>query len=328
MPFALTVGGTGTLALATPTASSGPNHVDLAANWSLGTLPGVGDDVLIDGGADLLWGFENLVAAAHTSFRVKGSFTNGGPGGCTGLLGLDYWNPSGYVEYRGRSWPMATGVPVTIGEGDGAGPSRCNITSGAVLAATVLKTGPRVAASVPVVNVSGCTSGVLTVAAADAAIAADNDALAAAVTTVTTGAGSNLVVGRGATVTTLNQDGGTVLNLGAVGTVVGIGGTFSHFGTISTAVTGKPGPWKFNWLCGGTIPTATFKGQGPGQDAPVLECANDPRAKTITNGTITGGAVLHDPLGLVAMSNPLNFDRASLAVSDLGAQFTLTRTIT
>lgn len=326
MPFTETVGGTGTITLANVTPSSGPNHVDKTANWSLGTLPGATDDVLIDGGPDLLWGFNNLSAAAYNSFRVKGTFDGG-------KIGLPRWNTgngggTGYLEYRGREWPMNTAVPVTVGEGDGNGPQRLNITSGAVLNATILKTSQRDQTdNVPVVNISGCTSGTLVIAGTtDVGLAADDDTLSGTVTTATVGGDATLTVGKGGTATTVNQDGGEVLNRGTVGTLNAVDGTFTHQGVISTAVNADPGPFLFDWQAGGTIPTATFKGQGPGQNAPQLECANDPRAKTLTNGTFTGGAVFHDPNKSVTMSNPISTDRATVLASDFGARYTMTRT--
>ena len=53
-PFTISESGTGTYTLATPTASAGPESVDLGGNWSAGTTPAVGEDILIDAGPDLL----------------------------------------------------------------------------------------------------------------------------------------------------------------------------------------------------------------------------------------------------------------------------------
>ena len=67
-----------------------------------------------------------------------------------------------------------------------------------------------------------------------------------------------------------------------------------------------------------------MRGQdGAGSRNPRVDCSRDPRAKTITNGTFTGGGYLVDPDSTVTMSNAQTWDRASLAASDLGARFNL-----
>jgi hypothetical protein len=301
------------------TASTGTNDVSSIANWSTVALPAIGDDALLDSPVDLLYGLSSLsVPVALASLRIKATATN---------IGLPRVNAAGYVEDRTRTFPVATTVPVTIGEGDGTGPTLVNLSCGAALGLTVVKTGTRSGnSSAPVVNVSGCSSGTLTLVSGDVGLAADDDTLAAAVTTATIGGGT-LTIGKGATVTTLNQKGGTVVNYGTVGTVNGFEGTFVNYGTISTAVNADPaGKFLFDWRSGGTIPTVTFRGQGPGQSAPILECSNDPRAKTITNHTFTGGAALNDPDGTTVWSNAGTWDEASLTASDIGARFTLLRT--
>ncbi|MDB5308145.1 MAG: hypothetical protein JWO38_2347 [Gemmataceae bacterium] len=352
VPFILTTSasGTGTLTSNTAVASSGPNHVDAAANWSLGAVPGPGDDVLIDGGPDLLYGFANLAPTAgspiglllsltyaagppaYNSLRVKASFT--------GSIGLPVWNTgnsggfstgtTGYYEYRARAFVVPTGCPVTVGEGDGSGPTRVNLSCGSVLSLVVLKTGTRRATggitggSAPVMNVSGCSSGTLSAAGGDIGLAADDDTLTTTLTTVSLSGSAAVAVGKGATVTTLNQDAGTVTALGAVGTLVIDGGTYVQAGGSLTTVTANGGT--VDYRVGGTITTATFQGQGVTQNVPTLQCGNDPRGKTITNGSFIGGAVLADPYKTCAFSNPLTFDAASLAASNLGPRMTLTRT--
>jgi hypothetical protein len=317
-PFTISESGTGTYTLATPTASSGPNHVDLAANWSLGATPGAGDDVLIDGGPDLLYGWENVASAVYGSVRILASFA--------GRVGLPYRDEDGdYVQYRGRAFLIGTGVAVTIGEGEGSGPTLVNLTIATAANVTVVKTGTRASADVPAVNVAGCGSGTLVVIAGDVGIAADDDTLSATVTTLTTNDDAAVVVGRGATATTANVYGGVVLSRGTIGTLNMRGGEVAHHGTISTAVTADPSPGGdtvFDWRAGGTIGTVTFRGQD-GASNPRMTCGNDPRAKTITNGSFTGGASLDDPDNTVVMSNAQTWDRASLSASDLGARFSL-----
>ena len=321
-PFTVSKSGTGTYTLTTTVASSGPNHVDLTENWSLGATPTTGDDVLIDGGPDLLYGFENVASAVYGSVRVLASFA--------GRLGLPYRDESGdYVQYRGRALLVGTAVPVTIGEGEGSGPTLCNLTIATAADVTVLKTGSRASADVPAVNVAGCGSGTVSVATGDVGIAADDDTLSATVTTATANEGASLVFGKGSTVTTANIYGASAVGRGTVGTWNLRGGVVDDYGTVSTAVVAYPAPdgeTIYRRRATGTIATATFRGQ-PGQVAPRFDASLDPRAKTITNGEFTGGAVLYDPDGTVVFSNAQTWDRASLRDSEVGPRFTFTRTI-
>jgi hypothetical protein len=323
VPFTLSVGGTGTISLAHTTASSGPNHADATANWTLGALPTTADDVIIDGGADLLWGLGNVGTPALGSWKVKASFT--------GQIGLPLFHaPSGfgtgagYLEYRTRHYPVASAVPVTIGEGSGAGPRRVNINSGNTLAMVVKATGARVSDAAPAVNVIGSTGGTLSIAGGDVGIAAEDDTTSATVATVNLGAAKTgkLAIGVGATATTVNQDGGTLTAASAIGTLNQRGGTATLYAA-PTTLTSDGGA--VNWSGTGTITTATFRGQTGTAKPPTLDVTGDPRAKTITNGSFTGGAVLIDTDKSVTFTNPLTFDRASLSGSDLGARMTLTR---
>jgi hypothetical protein len=58
----------------------------------------------------------------------------------------------------------------------------------------------------------------------------------------------------------------------------------------------------------------------------VLDASRDLRARTLTNGTFTGGAAINDPAKTITLTNPVNTDQASLAKHVLSlAPFTLTR---
>jgi hypothetical protein len=299
VPFTGTAADTGTTTLteAETVASSGPSHVDLAANWSAGHVPQAAEDILADGGPDLLYGWENVSAAAYTSLRVKASFE--------GRIGLPYFNAAGYVEYRGRAWPVATAVPVTVGEGDGRGPARFNVNSGAALSLTVLKSQARSNAAVPVVNVYGCSSGTLSAVNSDVALAGDDDTTSATVTTATSGGGCTLTVGKGATVTTMNEDGGKVVAWGTITTHNQVDGTAVLY-TAPTTIACDGGTVDVRFT--GTVTTATFRGKKAR-----CECANDPRARTFTDSTFTGGAVLSDPDKTLTETNAGTWDSASAA---------------
>lgn len=320
LPSTFTVGGTGTISINTTTASKGPSDASVVANWSTGALPANTNELLIARGASLLYGLEALSPpVALASVRVKASYA--------GAIGLPVMNEAGgYVEDRTRGLPVATGVPVEIGEGEGTGPSRVNLVQTGVADIVCIRTPSRTDSSTPVVNVSGASSGTLVVSESDVGVAADDDTLSATLTTVTVGDGGLLTIGPGATIGTLNQTGGRVVNYGSVGQVNGTGGTFDHYGTITTGIAAEPGPFKFNWRCGGTIPSATFRGQGPGQNAPVLDCQLDPRDKVLTALSFTGGAALLDPDETTEWVTPGEWDAASLLASSLGQRYYLQRT--
>lgn len=313
MPFTVSKSGTGTYSLTTVTASSGPNHGDLAANWSLGALPTSTDAVLIDGGPDILW-LDGLSGADYASWRVKASFE--------GQIGLPYRNANGYVEYRARFWPMNTAIPVTIGEGDGNGPTRVNIAITTAADITVVKTGTRIDAATPVVNFYGCASGTLNHIAGDVGIAADDDTLSATVTTATANDNATLTTGTGGTITTMNQDGATIIANGTITTLNSIAGETTLFKN-PTTITADGGTIHGRFT--GTLGTLTLRGQGDQQTAPRMDFSEDPRARTITNHTVTGGAILWDPDKTLTFSNAGTWDAKSLAASNLGARFSLLR---
>lgn len=317
VPFTVSVSGTGTYAASTTTASDGPNHVDSTSNWSQGSLPGATEDVLIDGGPDGLWGFENLSAAAYNSFKIKASFT--------GNWGLPFRNESGdYVEYRGRFHPLATAIPVTIGEGDGDGPTRVKLSVATALDATVHKTGQRQNDAEPVVEIKGNSSGTLSLASGDVGLASDDNTLSSTVTTANVDNDAVLTLGPGATVTTCNLKVGATVN--AYGTVTTLnieGGTATLFAA-PTTVTADGGTVDMRFT--GTVTTVTARAQADGSDPPVIDCSQNPRTKTFTNCTFTGGASLNDPDKSVTFSNSGTWDHASLMRSHLGKRLTLQRT--
>jgi hypothetical protein len=179
-----------------------------------------------------------------------------------------------------------------------------------------------------VVNVSGCRDGALVATGGSIGLAADDDSLSGSIGTMTISGSATMTIGPGGSVSTISQDGGTVESAGAVDGLTINGGSFTLTGTLGSvdASPSLSGQVEVLWQTGGTIDSATFTGQGPGQTAPILDCSVDPRAKTLTNATFTGGAQLYDPTKTVTLTNPISMDRASLAASDLGPAFTLQRT--
>jgi hypothetical protein len=316
-PFTVSESGTGTYTLATPTASAGPDDASLGGNWSAGTTPAAAEDILVDAGPDLLYGLADVASAVYGSVRILASFE--------GRVGLPYRDEDGdYVQYRGRALLVGTAVPVTIGEGEGDGPSLVNLTIATAANVTVLKTGGRAVDDTPVVNIAGCSSGTVNVVGGDVGIAADDDVLTATVTTLYTSEGTTVVIGRGATVTTCNMRGGTLVNRGTITTLNHAAGEVVNYGTVGT-VNADPADGAavvFDHRAATTITAATFRGH-PGAPPPLFERANDPRAFTVTNATFTGGAVFNDPDGTATWSNAFVWDVASQTASRMGTRFNL-----
>lgn len=124
-----------TATAATPTASEGPNHVNLATNYVGGALPTTGDTLVIqDTDVDLLYGLDALTSVTLVELRIDASFT--------GEVGLpDYDADGDYFQYRGKYLELGSTL-VTIGSGEGSGSGRLKLNLKAVQSTVnVLSTG-------------------------------------------------------------------------------------------------------------------------------------------------------------------------------------------
>jgi hypothetical protein len=117
---ALTGGSTQTITVATPVASSGPNHWDTAQNWLPAGVPMDFDRVRFDfGTTDCLYGLDQT-AITLTEIEIRSDYT--------GSIGLPRLNPSGYVEYRTRD--LTVNCPsILIGHGNGAGSGKIQLNT-------------------------------------------------------------------------------------------------------------------------------------------------------------------------------------------------------
>lgn len=335
-PFIESVSSTGggaTITLANVTAATGPNDINNALNWSLGTVPSATNAIIVSGGPNIMFGFGSLAASALASIGIKGSYQGG-------QIGLPYWNPAGYVEYRQRFWKIGNAIPIIIGEGLGTGPTAVYLqcaTSPFALNLTALGTGTptaptsgtsgSTAVTTPAANVISSASGTIYQTAGSVGIAADDDTTTGTVTTVTT-IGGTFVSGLLGTVTTLNNDGCNVTAYGPVGTLVqgGAGGqqngsTILFNATTMAAISTFLGTTDYRG--GGTITLLTVQTTSGPQNVPTITFANSPAAVTITNGTVLGAAVFFDPNNLTTWSNPLQFDEASKDASTFGTKYHL-----
>jgi hypothetical protein len=125
-------GGSGqAVSSSTATASSGPNHWDVAANWIPSGVPASGDDVVFtDSGADCLYGMSQA-SVTLDSLTIGMEWANR-------RLGLSRTNDNGYLEYRETQLTIGADI-VTIGTGEGDGPSRVFLDTGTVQTALTLE---------------------------------------------------------------------------------------------------------------------------------------------------------------------------------------------
>lgn len=311
------------------TDATGPNDVAQAGNWVGAVLPGNGDTIQVAAGGDLLYNLDEFASNTLTGIEIWASFT--------GTVGLPLYNSSGngsYLEYRPRYLQSNGNPTVTIGQGIGAGSGRIRIdVTGGTGAILVYLTGQRLDTDVPsfnVINTASTTT--LTVDGGDAGSACEPNQAGtiASLSTPVARSGQNFAVtlGAGITLTAADCDGGIIVNFGTVGTLTITGGTWTQYGAVPTTIVCDGGVNGVTVVLRGTgtTTTATFRGQN-GNPAPVCDCSADPRARTFTNGTFVGGAVLNDPNNTVIMTNPLVFDGASATASNFGnGQYNLKRT--
>lgn len=103
---------TGTATVTTPTAASGPNFWNVAANWLAGSMPSAGDTVVVsNSGVDILYGLTDTTNYAIVI--VEASYT--------GAIGLPATNTLGYPEYRTRYLTLGTGSAINVQIGYGIG---------------------------------------------------------------------------------------------------------------------------------------------------------------------------------------------------------------
>jgi hypothetical protein len=308
--------GAGTLVIASVTASTGPNHVDVAGNWSGGAQPGGGDSVYFtDLDVDAKHKLETYAAVAFTKLNVLASYV--------GKLGLPRLNEDGdlYVEYRQRYFQTTT-LTLNVGAGDGNGSGLIYLDSLAAnnVILTVYKTGSPVDSDLPSLVWKGTGSG-NKVHVFDGSV------------------GLGLFPGETATITTLNVEGGTVLHRN--GAIVGAnllgGGSVTFDGSTITTLTVKGSGTATVFGAGGcgTIQmwAGTVKYNAPVNITTVrvragcvLDFSDLHTAIVITNLTKDYGGVIKDPNGMVTVTNGV-IHNGRLTTSD-GDDWGMGRTMT
>lgn len=273
VPFALTTsttdgGGanTQTLTAVVTTASSGPNDVNVAGNWSLGTVPAAGEDVEIGAAAPAV-----LYSLGTLSGTALGSFCR--RTGHSAAVGR-------YED--GRLYYLQIDPGATRCEIYGSG-SLCAIDIGSrALSPIINHSGASAGSGWHAVYLKGSALATPQIMAGDVAIGGGPNGTPGGTATVTAGfsvEGGSLTVYRGATVagtTARVADGATLTAWVSIPTVVvNPGGTFTQSAGNWTTLTAHDGA-TVNADAGGTYATTNLV------DAAVLDAARTFVAKTFS----------------------------------------------
>lgn len=299
-PFTFTTsvsGGAGTIGAATTTtASSGPNDISTAANWTTGALPTGSDAVVFDGNTNAYFGLTALAAIVPTSITFNPGFT--------GIVGLPDQNPLGYFEYR-QKFLQHVGTLVTNRSQSG----RIKLDFGGTASVTVNQyaagnpaSGEKYAVTLKNTGAT-CTLNLQDGVVGLAPAAGDSVSFA----TVNMGSLNNpasdaqLFGGSGATVTTLNQNGGQVTLLTNVTTwnMPAFAGVATLQGSATIGTLNINGPGTMHLQTTGTT-TALFLGP-----TSILDATQVPLGRIIINATLQKGATVKDDSGTITWTNPI-----------------------
>lgn len=301
-PFTISVSVSGgaTLTHSTSTASSGPNDISLAANWSTGSLPANGDDVVLSGlGVRLLYNLNALSGVLLNTLTIYSNFT--------GTIGLPVLGGNGsYAEYRPTYWAVGA-ASLTVGLGSGSSSGRIKIDVGSSACAVVVSnTGSPLETGIEAMLWKGSNAG--------NSIAISKGSLGVAVlpgesANVTGGWSAGKVSGNGDVALRFgpnvtfstgvhNQESGTVTTQSAMATVNKIAGTLNIAGGTIATLNNLGGAAVS--LGTGTITNLVVGGSG------TFDNSKDMRPKTVTNCSIYKGATIKDPNKLIAWSAGIN----------------------
>jgi hypothetical protein len=299
VPYTLAVGyataGNGEANLTNTTAATGPWHWDNAANWSNAAVPVNSDDAIVENtDVPILYGLAQT-AVTLTSLTINASFT--------GTIGLPSENAGGYEEYR-ATYLAIKATTVTIGGGEGQGSQRIRLDlSSAATTTHVRGMGSAADYPLPALLWKGThADNVLTVTRGTVGVAL----LAGETATLTTlrvgyyssqSSDAAVTAGPGLTLTTLQQDGGSVTLNAGLTTATKENGTLEVMSGNITTVTNREGA--FHYRGTGTVTTLTCF---PGATA---DFSRDMRARTVTTATLHEGSALLDPFGTVTFTNPI-----------------------
>ena len=263
------------MTIATVTASSSKNDWGLAGNWSLLAVPVNTNDVFVPAGSpDILYGLDQH-GVTLAGFTVQLGYT-GNIGRNEGISKLALRFACTGFTYDG------TGILARFDIGSS------NISP------TIRSSGKAVAGS-HAVEMKGSNIATLNVSNADIGIATAAAGETATVGTINISGNSTVAVGTGVTLTSWNNNGGTITVGCAFTTGVNLAGTYINQGSGAVTTLTNNGTTKF----GGTGTFTTAQGSG------VFDKRGSTLAQTITTVKLNAGASLYDPLKKFTFSNPI-----------------------
>lgn len=317
---------TQTLTRAGVTTSSGPNDLNIAANYSTGSLPTNSDTLVVDSGSDILYNLGSLSGVTLTELRVDRTYS--------GKIGLPYINQDGstsYIEYR-QAYLAIGATTINIGLGTGIGSGRIKINTGSVQTTlNVFDTGSQLESGIGSVvwkgtHASSAVNMLTQTSGGGASLSiAPFAGESATVLAMNVQAAATVYCGSGCTFTNLTfvqADGTVTLNSATTGTAT----LTVYGGTLTLQSGGHLGLT----VRGGTViynSTGTLGGAPVVSGSGVLDFSQDLRAKTVTNPIDIYGdkAQVLDPSKVVG-TLVVDLDEGSKAQNiDFGTNVRLTR---
>lgn len=296
------INGGASIPVTTSQSSKGPNHWDDPLNWSGGAVPVDGDAVSIDhSDISILYGLDQS-SVALTSLTIGAAFT-----GKIGLPEVNATNSAKYVEYRQQYLKIEVPI-VRIGDGSGTGSNLIRLDIQGNTTVDVRQSGSSEETGLTAIQIigSGNIAGSIVKGSVGFGLYQGETA---GLTTLKVGyrdtptGDAVVMLGPGATCTTLDMAGGTVAAAHAPGTITMTDGDLTIDDGSITSLTQQSGTIRYNG--NDTITLAEVSG--------VLDFRQDVRAKTITTLKLYEGAEYHDPHGTVTWTNPAQFIQCSPA---------------
>lgn len=282
------------------TANSSPNDASVAANWDTGSVPGAGDDLVLENSdVSILYGLD-FSGATLASFTRRSTYT--------GLIGLPHVNVTdagSYVEYRDTHFK----IDATLATIDASGSGRTNIDFGTVeTACTINGSGTPAETGVPPVLLLGSnSSNVLIVNKGSVGVSfytveGETSELASATIGYITNRASDstVVFGAGmAALTTVNINGGNTTILANVGTVLFKSGVAELGGTATVITALHVQAGTFFYKSSGTAATVNVYANAR------LDFSRDSRDRIVSNANVnlSEGGTIYDPAGTVTWTN-------------------------
>jgi hypothetical protein len=272
--------------------ATGPNHYNNIANWSLGAIPVVTNDVIIDGALPgILYGL-NPSLVTFASLTITSDFSDS-----KSAIGLDEINPKGYPEYRLRHLTVNTSK-LNIGAGSGRCCQRINLNLGTVACETVIHNTASGSNSTPSVNIlNNNASSKFTVLRGAVQIGDRSGGSVGLFSEGYVAEAATVNIGPNTVTTTLTNVGtlNTFGNIGTLKQLKGVG-TVNDCGiTTELIIEGGAANSSLIYKSDNTIPLMTLGG--------TFDASKDPRSVAITDLTLKKGSAILDTYGSILYSD-------------------------